>query len=129
MSQENVEIVRRALTQLGHDLFAADFIWDVGEFRGHPWSASEYRGWSGFFEFCKEWVNPYEEWDHEIEDLLDAPGDRIVAVAHQRGRLRDTHEWVDARYGFVYTFEGGVIRRVQMYRTPEEALEAAGLSE
>ena len=56
-------------------------------------------------------------------------GGRSVAVAHQRGRLRDTHEWVDARYGLVYTLDGGLIRRVQMYRTPEEALEAAGLRE
>jgi hypothetical protein len=36
---------------------------------------------------------------------------------------------VNERYGLVYTVEGGLIRRVQMYRTPDEALKAAGLRE
>ena len=122
-------MVRRALAELGHETFARDFIWDVRTFRDYPWCIREYQGWSGFVEFCEEWVSPYDEWDQEIEDLLAAPGDRIVVVTHQRGRLRDTHAWVDEHYGLVYTLEGGLIRRVQMYRTPKEALEAAGLSE
>ncbi len=129
MSEENVEIVRRALGALGHQSFAPDFVWDVRTFRDYPWPVREYQGWSGFVEFCEEWVSPYDEWDQEIENLLGAPGGRILVVAHQRGRLRDTHAWVDERYGLVYAVEGGLIRRVQMYRTPEEALEAAGLSE
>ena len=129
MSQQNIEIVRRALAELGHETFAADFVWDVRTFRDYPWSVREYQGWSGFAEFCADWVSPYDEWNQEIEDLRAAPGDRIVVVSHQRGRLRDTHAWVDERYGLVYTLEGGLIRRVRMYRTPEEALEAAGLRE
>jgi ketosteroid isomerase-like protein len=129
MSQRSVEIVRRAVQEFGRETFARGFAWDVRTYRNYPWAASEYRGWSGFLEFCEDWVSPYEEWEHEIEKLLSAPEGRVVAVAHQRGRLRDTHEWVDERYGLVYTVEGGLIRRVEMYRTPEEALEAARLSE
>jgi hypothetical protein len=32
-------------------------------------------------------------------------------------------------YGLVYTVEKGLISRADFYATPEEALEAAGLSE
>jgi ketosteroid isomerase-like protein len=129
MSQENVELVRRALAELGHQNFAADFVWDMRSFRDYPWSKRQYRGWSGFLEFCEDWVGPYEEWEQEIEEPLAAPGDRTVVVTRQRGRLRDTDEWVEERYGLVYTLHGGLIRRAEMYRTPEEALEAAGLRE
>ena len=129
MSEQNVEIVQRALAELGRETFARDFVWDVRTFRDYPWSVREYQGWSGFVEFCEEWVSPYDEWDQSIEGVRAAPDGRIVVMSRQQGRLRDTHAWVDERYGFVYTLEGGLIRRVQMYRTPEEALEAAGLRE
>jgi len=33
------------------------------------------------------------------------------------------------RYGFIYTVEDGLIRRVEAYATPDEALRAAGLPE
>jgi hypothetical protein len=52
----------------------------------------------------------------------------VVAV-HQRGRLHDSQAWVELRYGIVFEVEEGLIRRVQLYRTPEEALEAVGLRE
>ena len=129
MSHENVEIVRRALAKLGHETFARDFVWDVRTFRDYPWSVREYHGWSGFREFCEQWVSPYDEWDQEVEEVRAAPEGRTVVVAQQRGRLRGTQAWVNERYGLVYTLEGALIRRVQMYRTPEEALEAAGLRE
>ena len=50
-----------------------------------------------------------------------------MAVAHQRGRLQDSQTWVETFYGLVYTVEEGLIRRIQVYDTPEEALVAAGL--
>jgi hypothetical protein len=71
-----------------------------------------------------------DEWEQEIDDVLDAAGSRVVVVLHQRGRLRGTQDWVELlHYGQVHTVEEGLIRRVQLYATPEEALEAAGLRE
>jgi hypothetical protein len=43
MSQE-IEVVRRALTKFGSELFAADFVWDVRTFRDYPWSARDTEG-------------------------------------------------------------------------------------
>jgi len=133
MSQENVEIVRRAIAEFDKsqrpiESFAPNFVWDVRTYRGFP-VEREYRGWPGFFEFFEEWVDAYDEWNHEIEEVLDAGGNRVVALVHQRGRLHESEAWVEAHTGLVYTVEEGLIRRVQVHGTHEEALEAAGLRE
>jgi len=130
MSQENVEIVRRALTEFDESqrlsaAFAPNFIFEGRTFRGAP--IFEYHGWEGFFEFFEDWVDAYDVWEQEIGQILDGRGDRVAVLAHQRGRLRGTQDWVELDYGIVYTVTDGLIRRVELYRTAEEALEAAGV--
>src|SRR5215203_5343785 len=62
MSHENVEIVRRALTEFDESqrlsaAFAPNFIFEGRTFRGAP--IFEYHGWEGFFEFFEDWVDAY----------------------------------------------------------------------
>jgi ketosteroid isomerase-like protein len=133
MSQENVEIVRRATAEFDEsqplsESFAPDFVWDTRTDRVYP-EQKEFHGWDGFFEFIEDWLDAYDEWDNEIGDVLDAGGSQVVILCHQRGRLQDSQAWVELDYGLVYTVEEGLIRRIQVYDTPEEALEAAGLRE
>lgn len=133
MSQENVEIVRRALSEFDDlqtlsEAFAPNFTWELRTLRA-PGASESYRGWDGFFEFFSDWVGAYEEWKQDIEEILDGGGDRVVVLAHQRGRFRGTKDWVELNYGLVYTVVDGLIRGVVAYSTPEEALEAAGLEE
>ena len=75
------------------------------------------------------WTEPYDDWSMAVDEVLDAGGDRVVTLLRQRGRIRGSDAEVEMRYGMVYTVESGKIRRMQMYVTPEEAIEAAGLSE
>jgi hypothetical protein len=60
---------------------------------------------------------------------VDGGGDRVVATMNQRGKLAGSDSWVGLRYGIVYTVDGGLIRHAAVYASPEEALEAAGVSE
>jgi ketosteroid isomerase-like protein len=60
---------------------------------------------------------------------VDADDDRVVAVFRQRGRIKGADSWVDLRFGIVNTVAGGLIRRMQLFATPAEALEAVGLRE
>jgi ketosteroid isomerase-like protein len=78
--------------------------------------------------FFAEWIDAYAEWDQEVEGVMDAGGNQVVELTLQRGRLRESDSWVEWRYGIVYRVEDGLIRRGTLYGTPEEALEAAGLS-
>jgi ketosteroid isomerase-like protein len=131
MPEENVEIVRRAYAEFadsrGVSLFAPDFVWDTRTFRGIP-DPKEWHGRRAFIDFFEQWVDPFDEWEQRPERLLDTDESRVVAVVHQRGRPHGGDAWVEMRYGLVYTVQRGLIRRVQVYATPEEALEATGLS-
>jgi SnoaL-like domain len=70
----------------------------------------------------------WDDWEIEVEDYLDA-GERVVVLLHQRGRAKVTGIPVEMRLGQVWTIEDGKSIWMQMYASPEEALEAAGLPE
>jgi ketosteroid isomerase-like protein len=133
MSQKNVEVVERgfevfmATGQLS-DEFAPDHIWDLSAFRGWP-DQPVFHGSDGFSEFITAWTQPYADWNIAVEKVLDAGGDRVVAVLVQRGRMRGSDAAVGMRYGVVYTVRDGQIRAAQVYNDHAEALEAVGLSE
>jgi hypothetical protein len=133
MSQENVEVVRCAAAEFREsqrlsEAFAPDFVLETRTFRGFP-GQMEFHGRRGFIDFFEQWVDPYDEWEQEFADALDPGGSQVVVAVHQRGRLHDSQAWVELRYGIVFEVEEGLIRRMQLYRTPEEALEAVGLRE
>ncbi len=132
MSQENVEIVRRgyehfaATGELLADLTDPDFVWDMSTFRGWP-ERQTYPGTEGAREFLTEWTDAWEDWELEVEGYVDG-GERVVVILRQQGRAKATGAPVVMHFGQVWTIRGGRQFRMQMYASPEEALEAAGLS-
>jgi ketosteroid isomerase-like protein len=138
MSQENVELVRDFLNacidvdeglaapQQLNEFISPDGTFDMTTYSGWP-GPREFRSMDEFLEFRAAWMEPYDEWRYDVEKILDAGVNRVVATFHQRGKLRDSDSWVEMHYGFVYTVEEGLIMRTELYATPEEALEAAGL--
>ena len=79
MSQENVELVRRILSEFGEtlqpvsDLTSPDVIWNNGSWTA--WTGpTEYRGTDGFIQFFGEWIAAYDEWTQEVEEIVDAGG-------------------------------------------------------
>jgi ketosteroid isomerase-like protein len=132
MSQENVEIVRASYEdfvktgQMSDEFVDPDVVWDSIE--GWP-GAKEFRGRDAIMQFYSEWLEPYDEFEQGMDLVRDAGDDRVLLIARQRGRLRGSGAWVDFHYGLVYTVQGDKITRIKAYSTPEEALEAVGLSE
>lgn len=133
MSQENVEIVRQ-----GYERFAAsgevvvelttdDLVWNMSNFHGWP-EQQVYEGLDGVQVFISEWMNAWEDWELEVEALLDA-GDRVVALVHQRGRSKAAEMPVEMSFAQVWTVRDGKQTRMDMYSDRQEALEAAGLGE
>jgi ketosteroid isomerase-like protein len=133
MPQENVELVRErferfvATGDVEDDWYAADFVWDMSTFRGWP-EQKHYRGASGTREFLGDWLEAWDDWRLELEELHEAEDDRVVAVSRQYGRSKTGLD-ATMHFGQVWTLRDGLYVRMQMYATPEEALEAAGLSE
>jgi ketosteroid isomerase-like protein len=138
MSQENVEIARAALNwfaQLDEGLVGPEgwgefFTHDaLSTFSGFGFVDEQmYRGLE-FLEFRASWAEPYDDWVYEPKEILDAGVSQVVVLLHQRGRPHGSDSWVEMDYGMVYTVERGLISRAIFYATPEQALEAAGLSE
>ena len=134
MSQENVEIIRRGYEHwfATGELFRGenahpDFVWDMSTFRGWP-EQQTYPGIEGARRFNAEWAEAWDDWEIEVEDYIDA-GEQVVVLVRQRGRSKATGVPVEMRLGQVWTLEDGQEVRMQMYASPEEALEAAGLRE
>ena len=140
MSEENVDLVKRALgawaeVDSGHggmerldEFFASDVLWDMGPFAGWP-EREAIRGTAEFVAFRDSWTAAYDEWEYEAQDIVDGGGDRVVATMNQRGKLPGSDSWIGLRYGIVYTVEDRLIRHAAVYASPEEALDAVGLSE
>ena len=132
MSRENVEIVRRGFDyfrrtrDFREDGIAPEFVWDMSTFRGWP-EQQTYEGLEGAREFMRRWLDAWEDWQLDLEELHDA-GDEVVVVLRQTGRSKSTGLEVDMTFAQVFTMEGGRQTRMRMYADPADALEAAGLS-
>jgi ketosteroid isomerase-like protein len=133
MSQENMEILRRALPESApanvaalFEILAEDVEWDyVGTF---PEGLTTYHGPAEVREFLGHWAAAFDDFGFEAEEMVDA-GDAVLIRLHQWGRGKDTGAQVDSRTWQLFTFHDGRIVHCRGYATKAEALEAAGLSE
>lgn len=147
MSQENVEIVRRAfeLVQEGmrrgdhgaafdqlvlEGIVASNFEWRAG-MRGGVGVAGmgDVAGRVGYMEVLNTWIEDFDDYEQETEAIIDADNDRVVAITRNRGTGKGSGAPVELRTAQVFTLESGRIVRVDVFLKPEAALKAAGLSE
>jgi ketosteroid isomerase-like protein len=106
MSQENVEVVRRAFEALAEGdlgiLFRlADPDVCVRPRPAEPDAAEEYRGLDGLMEYAINWYSQWDEYESEPIEILDA-GDQVVVRARERGFVERTG--VEVREDFSHTF-------------------------
>ena len=129
VSERDVEIVRRAFTEFTASQrltadHAPDLVWNMGTFEGWP-GQREFLGAEGFYEFIREWTQPFEDWRLIVEEIRDAGGGRVAAIVRQSARPHGSASSVELPpYAMLYTVIDGQIRRIDLYRTPEQALAA-----
>jgi ketosteroid isomerase-like protein len=147
MSQENVEVVRRAFEIFaeavrqadpgaGFDkcvregLVASDLEWRAGV-RGGVGVAGidDFAGRDGFIEFMRRWTEDFDDFAIEAEEIIDAGNARVVAIARQHGTGKSSRATVRIRTGAIYTLDARRIVRVELFLQPSDALHAAGLRE
>jgi ketosteroid isomerase-like protein len=130
MSEENVEVVRKAIAYEYHgvgDRAEAEAIFDPDVVL-NPIDEGPSHGPDEMRYDWERWASAFEELRVTFEEIMDA-GDQVVVVAHHEGRGQGSGIEVDARFYEVYTLREGKVSRVDEYTEREEALEAAGLSE
>ncbi len=132
MSQENVEIVRRAVTALNErdiDDYLACCTQDVQLFPPSAQIEGAYEGPSGVRRFLADVQDAGPDFRLEVEHLESLTPEVVLASLRVTASGRTTGIDTDLQITNVYELAGGKIRRVRVFRDREEALEAAGLSE
>ena len=138
MSEENVEIVRRLFEVFRDGFRRGDFVagFDAGlaseelEWITVPGvGLGTYRGREGFVEFMNIWTADFEDWWIELDELIDAGDDRVVAIYRQTAVGKVSRVPVEFHQGSVHDLQDGRVIRIRHFSTPAEAREAAGLSD
>jgi uncharacterized protein len=132
MSQENVEVVRRAFEahQRGDSdaVFALYDRWiEIEDDPSVPWPA-RYRGFDGVRDFFRDRMAICPGDYAEVEEWIDA-GDEVIALMHFRAHGRRSGVPLDFRQAHVWTVKDGKLTRLRIYQSKAEALEAVGLRE
>jgi ketosteroid isomerase-like protein len=133
MSEENVEIVRRATEAYSRgDLdealasWSADAVLDWSNSRGLE--AAVVRGRDEIRAYMEQFLEAFEEVRIELEDVFEADEGVVIVenLAYFRGR--DGIE-VTARSAWVITLQNGCQTSLTLYQSKADALKAAEPSE
>jgi ketosteroid isomerase-like protein len=142
MSQQNVENLRAFLeiwsrepwtpeawergAVIDMSLLDPDVIYEDATLPDHIGEA--YRGHEGIVRAAQRWIEPFEWLLVELEQIVEA-GDCLVSIHRTRSKARHSGIEFEAPVAYVWAFRGGKIIHFKSFREPDEALEAAGLSE
>jgi ketosteroid isomerase-like protein len=134
MSQENVEIVRRAVeayirgdidAYLGFIVEDVEICPDASVFP----EANRFIGREEFRRFLDEIAEGWEGGAHTTLTEIFAIGERVVVRSQWGGKGRESGIAVRSNLTGIYSVRGGQIVRIEFYFDHAKALAAAGLSE
>ena len=132
MSEENVELARSGYEAYARgDLEAVLALLDSAiEVRPEQEAMGEdfYRGHEGFLKYVERWLEPWDEYRLIPEQFIDA-ADKVFVTYRAVGRGKGSGIEVESRWGHLWTIRDGKAVRLEIFSKPDEALEAAGLSE
>ena len=90
---------------------------------------SPYRGREGVAEALRVWTGTWEDWSFEVERIIDASSDQVIAVVRETGKGKGSGVRIDQHVFGLFTLRDGKIVHWKGFVSESEALEAAGLSE
>jgi ketosteroid isomerase-like protein len=132
MSQENLENARRGIDAWNRgdrDEWLACFAPEAElHTSGRFVDQGVYRGRAGLALYWAEIHEDTDELSLSVTDMR-AIGDRVFQAVTGRGRGKRSGVPIEGPVWFVTTFRDGLAVRVETHVDPNEALEAAGLSE
>ncbi len=132
MSQENVELVRRTIdalnrreidqaVEVAHEDFEADWSNSIAPHGGF------YRGRERARELFEAFLEAWDEFRWEPQEIIEVDESRIVVANRVRGRGRGSGVEVDATGAQLWTINRGKVRSVKLYQSKADALKAVGL--
>jgi ketosteroid isomerase-like protein len=130
MSQENLEVVRRAVDALNGREMWLDYLDPEVEWiedSRYP-DAQTYRGPEGVERSIRKWWETWASQTMRVDGMVDAD-DLVVLWGVVEARGTDSEVPISAPFGGVWEFRDGLVVRVHVLAGRDEALEVAGLSE
>ena len=129
MSQENVEIVRRFFgdTSRFFDVLDEEVELDIRPMT--PGYQGVIHGKDAVIDFWRDYLDTWDEHVLEPIEIREAGEDQVVVIHDQRGLGKGSGASFELRSATIFTLRNGSLVKLEFFRTPEEALEAAGLSE
>ena len=136
MSEENVEIVRRAFqaafrkpkpdVDTMNALYHADheFVSLIQRIEGGVANGAQ-----GYRDWLAENDASWESWDLKLDEVRGIDGDRVLVDTTFSGLSKRGHVPVEQSSTALVTVRDRKIARTEIYSSAEDALEAAGLEE
>jgi ketosteroid isomerase-like protein len=132
MSDENVEVVRRAYDEVNtrlepsEEMFHPDYEVDATDTGA---DVGIVRGAGAAREAFLEYWETFENFHVDIQEVIHADRERVVTLVRDGGRMKGSNAEVWNRFFHVWTFAGGRVIRLSIHTDRTRALEAAGLRE
>jgi ketosteroid isomerase-like protein len=135
MSQENVELVRRAIDAVNRgDLDGA--LEDAADDFELDWSNSiapgrqgRYTGKEQVREFWRSFAEAFEELRWAPAEIIDVDCSRVIVVNHLHARGRGSGAPVEGVSAQLWTISDGKGRSLKLFQSKADALEAVGQQE
>jgi ketosteroid isomerase-like protein len=134
MSQENVEVIRKAIEARNRDLDEWESFFDPGVRSSDALIAvgmrTETQGIDELRSHAEKWEEAFDEFRAEIVELVDLGEQLVLAEVRFHGQGEASGASVTVSQVDFYRVREGLITEYRSgYRSRQEALEAAGLSE
>jgi ketosteroid isomerase-like protein len=88
---------------------------------------AEHHGVEGLLDAITELGAAWDPWQQEVERVIDAGQDRVVALMRLTAQGRDSGVPVRFRWAMVMTISDGRLSASRVFVDQDEALKAAGL--
>jgi ketosteroid isomerase-like protein len=132
VSQTNVELVRIGVDAANREDIPTiialshpdiEFVALVADVEGRT-----YHGYDGIRQYFVDMHDAWTESDYELEDLIDAGSDHVVALVRWRAAGRTSGIQADEPLAAAYSFRDGRVYRMSVFQSRADALRSVGLS-
>jgi ketosteroid isomerase-like protein len=125
MSEENLEVVRRIHDGADDQIWTSELIADDIEYVNPPYAVEP--GVRYGRESFKVVRDTWEDFRFDVDRLVDAGGDVVVALGRYSASGPASGIPVTGDHGYVWTIRDGRAVRFEWFQSHREALEAAGI--
>jgi ketosteroid isomerase-like protein len=134
VSGENVQIVGRAIAAsiaVPPDVGTLNAVLDPNHVLTTDWGADQHQhlGVQGFLEAIAEMVAAWDPWQQEVERVVDAGENGVVALLVLNARGKESGVPVRFPWALVVTLRGGRMATSRVFLDQGQALKAVGLGE